>query len=130
MSGALSREDALKVWPLVEPMVKRVTDRDRGRSSPETLRKLIEEEKAVLWAHDGLDLVWITSIEKHLTGKKSCLVIACAGEGLDTCKEEIERVAEYAKFMGCDQLQIYGREGWLKALDGFEKDITILTREL
>jgi len=128
--GALSTEDALAIWSRVEPLLRRVTSRDHGRSSTDTIKKLIEEEKATLWAHKGLDLICITSIDIHPTGVKSCLVHACGGKGLEVCKDMSEILAEYAKTVGCDLLEIYGREGWLKTLNGFEKDITVMTREL
>ena len=128
--AALKKDDALKIWPVVEPLIKRATDRDKGRSSTDTIRTLIENDQAVLWVNDDLSLVWVTSIEVYRTGVKACLIRVCGGQGLDICKEAINEVDRYARYMGCDLLEIYGREGWLRTLEGFAKDITVMSRQL
>ena len=127
---AVPRETALNLWPEIEPLLKRATDRDRGRSTPETLKALIAENKAHLWVCDDLSMAMITTVEKYPTGKLACLVRALGGSGLSHCLDKIDQVVEYARALGCDFIEIQGREGWLKVLPGFEKDATIMTREL
>jgi len=56
IGGAFTRENALTIWPLVEPLVQRATEKDFGRSSTDTIKELIEQDKAVLWADNDLKI--------------------------------------------------------------------------
>ena len=130
MICALKKDDALAVWPFVEPLIKKATDRDKGRTTPETFRQDIERDEAVLWVTDDLSLACITAIVTHPTGLKACVVQACGGEDMEKCKELCELLADYAKTIDCDLLEIYGREGWLRTLPNFTKDVVAMSREL
>lgn len=130
MFAALSINDAQTVWPIVEPMFQRVVDRDRGRSSTETIKQSIMDGRSILWVSSDIEIAVTTSIEVYPTGKKSCLIAACAGENLETCKHAEKVLERYAKEMGCEMIEIYGRGGWLRALDGYEKDNTIMSKGL
>jgi hypothetical protein len=130
MYAALSANDAIEVWPHVAPLLEMAVSRDRGRSSMDVLRNDVGAGNCTVWINDDLSLAWVTSIEVYPTGKKVCLVRYCGGQGLDICQQAIETIAEYARVVGCDHLEIVGREGWLRALPGFERDYTVMTRPL
>lgn len=130
MIAAIRKEDTHTVWPHISHLIKKATDRDKGRSSPETIFESIQKDEALLWATDDLSLVCITSIESYPTGIKACVVQACGGEDLEKCKELCELLADYAKTIDCDLLEIYGREGWLRTLPNFTKDVVAMSRDI
>lgn len=128
--GALSRDEALLVWPLIEPLVKRATDRDFGRSSPETIKQLIQDDKALLWVDKNLKMALVTTIEVYPTGKKSLLCRVCAGEDLNIPKSFIETLKNYAKDIGCECIEIFGRDGWLKVFKDMKKDYSVMRLDI
>lgn len=130
IGGAFSKEDALKLWPLVEPLIKKATDLDYGRSSPETIKQLIKDNKALLWADKNLKMVLVSSVEEYPTGRKTLLLRVCGGEDLSICKQAFPMLKDYARDMGCDSLEVGGRKGWLKVLPEFKEDYTVLRAEL
>ncbi len=130
MLGALNIKEAEIIWPVVEPMFQRVVDRDKGRSSTATIKQSIMCGKSVLWISSDIEIAITTSIEVYPTGKRSCLILACAGENLETCKHAAKVLESYASDMQCEMIEIYGRGGWLRALDGYEKDNIIMSKGL
>jgi hypothetical protein len=42
----------------------------------------------------------------------------------------IAGIEKYAKAEGCKALRIFGREGWLRALDGYQKRAIVIDKEL
>lgn len=126
IGGAFSKEDALKLWPLVEPLIKRATDLDHGRSTPDTIKELISQDKALLWADKNLKMVLVSSVEEYPTGKKTLLLRVCGGEDLSICKQAFPMLKDYARDMGCDSVEVRGRKGWLKVLPEFKEDYTVL----
>lgn len=53
-----------------------------------------------------------------------------AGGDLDELREMHDAACEWGKAQGCDMVQILGREGWARALDGYEKVYTVMGRKL
>ena len=42
----------------------------------------------------------------------------------------IAEIENYARTEGCTRVRIYGRKGWLRALDGYEAKHIIMDKEL
>lgn len=61
---------------------------------------------------------------------KVCVVTACAGNGMPRWLGLLGRIEEFARDEGCNCVRIYGRKGWLRALDGYEQRHVILDKEL
>ena len=127
---ALTKEDALAIWPQVEHLIKQATDLDNGRSNPEFIKGLIEQDKAVLWLHHKLGFVWVTSIEEYPTGLRACQIRVGAGSDLDVCREAFETVVKYARKMNCTLVEVFGRRGWLRVIPGLHEETTIMSRTL
>jgi len=130
LCAVLTRDDALIIWPRVEPLLKRATDRSASRNTPETIRKMIAAGDAILWTYKDLSLVYVTTIEQYPTGKKSCLIFLGAGKGLDKCREMEKVICDYARAIDCDMVEILGREGWLRVFGDYTKDSTLMRKEL
>lgn len=117
------------VWDKIESLIRRATERDHGRTSPETVKADLEAETALLWVSPDLSAVAVTTTETHPTGLKSLVIRYAAGNGGDFNRKMVD-FEEYARALGCDAIEIYGRRGWLRALDGFEEDMTVMRKSL
>jgi hypothetical protein len=53
-----------------------------------------------------------------------------AGGNLNTVRRMERDIAAKAKAAGIEQIEIVGRRGWLRALDGYEERFTMATRNL
>lgn len=53
-----------------------------------------------------------------------------AGGKLTEIKGTVERLEAYAKERGCDYAAPQGREGWLRALPGYQRAYTVMCKRL
>jgi hypothetical protein len=112
-----------RVWPFLKPAV----DRTEGAQNQYTVRAAIMEKKAQLWPLQNSAIV--TEIITHPTGLVS-MVFWLAGGDLDELLGAVPGIEAWAKKMGCKRIEINGRRGWLRALDGFAATSTILAKDL
>lgn len=61
---------------------------------------------------------------------KVCVITACGGRGMKRWLPLLERIETYAREEGCTRVRIYGRKGWLRALEGFVAKHVIMDKEL
>tara|TARA_R110000822_G_scaffold17434_3_gene58753 strand:- start:1555 stop:1887 length:333 start_codon:yes stop_codon:yes gene_type:complete len=109
--------------------LQKAVDRDSDRSSIATLKNLIETDLATLWVDEQYKSAAITTQEVYPTGLKSCVVRVAGGE-LKTFVYGLDLMTEYAKITGCNMIEIYGREGWAKALKGFDKSHVVMSKRI
>jgi hypothetical protein len=117
-------------WPHVEPLLRPAIESQR-------LGSFEDIEESILC---GCGLVWIAWDEKikaaasttlqRINGELICVLTACGGEDMKSWLPLIAKIEEYAKAEGCQSLRIYGREGWLRALDGYRKMAVVIEKEL
>jgi len=73
----------------------------------------------------------VTQIQVFPSGVRKCLLFLGGGDDLDAIKAAQPAVAAWAKtYHGCTKLLIYGRRGFLKALDGFKEISTVMERDI
>jgi|TARA_Y100001951_G_C11162351_1_gene195484 hypothetical protein len=108
-------------WDEVAPMLERATDRSGGRYSIEDVYNKIVNEIAHLWvALEGKEIVAAFVTEITAYGQKKMLTVQFAGGS-----KMIEWVGEidsifrrWALDNGCSGVELTGRKGWVKALEG------------
>jgi|6_EtaG_2_1085325.scaffolds.fasta_scaffold70869_2 hypothetical protein len=54
--------------------------------------------------------------------KKSCLIRLCVGKGMDDWMQFLEKIEEWARAMGCVQIEMRGRKGWEKTMKNLGYD--------
>lgn len=61
---------------------------------------------------------------------KVCVITLCAGRKMPRWLRLIERIEAYARREGCARIRIFGRKGWLRALEGFETKHVVIDKRL
>lgn len=124
-----------EVWPLAEPLLRRAIART-GLSAFSDIERDILGGSALLWLAVGVErsnlgiLAAASTRLQRTDASKVCVVTACAGNGMPRWLGLLGRIEEFARDEGCNCVRIYGRKGWLRALDGYEQRHVILDKEL
>ena len=109
-----SREEFLRCWPWLDASLASF-----GRThSKEHVWDRIADGRAKLWPADRA--VILTETIRHPIGLKSCNVWLQGGE-LDALKPMHPPLEQWARTHDYDRLIAWGRNGWLRVLDGWEK---------
>lgn len=116
-------------WPYVEPLLRPAVE-NVGLSNFELIAADILSGKDLLW------IVWSGKIEgaastswQVVGGEKIC-VLTAGGGNMRQCLPFLWKIEEYAKAEGCKAVRVFGREGWLRALEGYRKTAIVIEKEL
>ena len=124
-TGIQSSEiDALadKLVPLIEKPLKR-TDAWKYYTPWNVLHKCRNKDwQCWVAMTEKVDCVFITYISEFPTGYRSFVVYLVGGEKINTWLDAAwNTLKEYAKAMGCKEINWFGRKGWTRALESVEK---------
>lgn len=126
----LQSNEIREFWPLIEHFLLKVENPDW---TLEGARQELEEARAQLWGMaEGREIlaVWVTKLEETSKGRRGLLWIA-AGSGLEQgLKLFSEHTEPWFKEKGCKSVQILGRRGWKKVLDGYDDVGVVLVKDL
>ena len=119
------RNDQIEqVWPHVEHLVRRATDKSEGRFQPEHIRQFLDARTMQLWAvHDGnrIEAIAVTKIETWPTGLKEGAVILTAGGDVHSWISDLVATLEaWASEAGCKLGRVNGRKGWQRLLPDYQ----------
>jgi hypothetical protein len=97
--------------------------------------RMVLMDEAVLWAvtRDSRLVGCCIANAVQWPRKKIATPITVAGDGFDDWGGELDRVlTEWARALGCDLLEGWGREGWAKKLPalGYRRAYTVYRKEL
>ena len=106
-----------KIWKVLEPAIKTTYEVTR-----EQLEKMIESGEYQLFKKDNSAI--ITAHHGEI------LRIGIGGGNLVTIKEITKKIEKYAKKRKYKYIDILGRKGWEKVLDGYNKKAVLLRKEL
>ena len=106
-----------KIWKILEPAIKGIGEVTRDQLE-EMLRtgeyKLFtKKESAIITSHQG-----------------EIVRIGIGGGKLENIKEITKRIEKYAKKRKYKYIDILGRKGWERALDGYNKKAVLLRKEI
>ncbi len=117
-------------WDDIEPLLSGVD----GDFFVDDVRDYLETSKAQLWAYeeDGIRALLVTRIEARTLGEQEryLLLWICSGEEMDKWKDYLPVIEAWAESEGCDSVEICGRRGWLKHLDGFHEEHVVFRKQL
>ena len=106
-------------WHKIEQYAKKAADKTEGRFTLENLYEMTKEENQHLWvAYDVDDFKGfvLTSINSY-PKRKILSMNFCGGKEYKTWKRAMfDTLKSFAKDIGCDSLEAYGRPGWSKIL--------------
>jgi hypothetical protein len=124
-----------EIWPHVAPLLRQAILRT-GLSAFADIERDILAGRALLWLAVGgevgrlaIEAVASTSLQQTDAGKV-CVITACAGANMARWLPLISSIEVYAREEGCTRVRIFGRKGWLRALEGFRAKHVILDKEL
>lgn len=115
-------------WVRCEAMLERAVNEAAGTFDIGFVWSEVISGRSQFWPMPQAALV--SRIETYPSGLKACLLWLCGGSDLGAMKQTEQVIAGWARRQGCGRIEIVGRRGWLKALDGFREGGTILVKEL
>lgn len=120
----MDRAEFDRVWPLLEPAAQQ-----RFEYKYEHVWALVSNPKTShrLWTTPNG--AFITNVWQYPSGFKVAHGWLAGGK-LDELMELMPPILEWAKGWNCDQAQIQGRRGWVRALPGFRELAVIAARDL
>lgn len=117
-------------WPFVEPLLRPAIE-NVGLTDFEAFKAEVLCGDALLWlVVDGGKLKAAVTTVLQQTGRdKVCVLTACGGHGMNEWLPLLEKIEAFARAEGCRSLRIFGRDGWLRALDGYRKKAIVIEKE-
>jgi len=106
----------------LRPVLARAVERMEGLASVDDVLQLIVEDRAQFWPLG--ESCAVTELVVY-PGGTLCRIWLGAGD-LDELRQVETMIRRWARQQGCLGLEIIGRDGWAKALDGYRKVATIM----
>ena len=106
-----------KIWKVLEPAIKGL-----GEITRKELEILIKKGEYQLFTKDNSAI--ITAHHGQI------LRIGIGGGNLVTIKEITKKIEKYAKKRNYKYIDILGRKGWEKVLNGYNKKAVLLRKEV
>lgn len=118
-------------WPHVEPLLRPAIE-DVGLNNFEDIEEAILIGCGLVWiAWDGEKIAAAASTTLQRIGSDLiCVLTACGGKGMGDWLPLLKKIEDYAKAEGCTSLRIFGRRGWLRALEDYREMATVIEKEL
>jgi hypothetical protein len=124
-----------EIWPIVAPLLRQATART-GLSAFADIERDVLAGDALLWiavsgegSRLAIDAAASTRLQQTDAGKV-CVITACAGNDMSRWLPLIAGIENYARDEGCSCVRIFGRKGWLRALEGYRERHIVLDKEL
>ena len=122
------------VWSEVLPFISNSVAFSDGTYTAEDIYQFVKQKSMQLWVvykNSGICCAVITEITIY-PRQKRLNILFLGGVGLDKWLHKIDEIMRWGREMGCSCVQVYGRDGWVKALKnyGFKKTHVILKADL
>ena len=112
-------------WAKIEPFVEKAAEYTYGRYLASNLYDMVKDGDHQLWvAYDGNDFkgTVLTNVMNYPQRRVLCMGF-CGGIELKDWKTPmLDLLKRYAKDMGCDSIEAFGRPGWANVFknDGYQ----------
>jgi hypothetical protein len=120
-----------EIWPHVAPLLKAACTRTNMNAFADIETDILAGRSLlwIAWNGQAIEAAAATILINSEIGKV-CIITACGGSNLPRWLPLIAEIENYARAEGCTRVRIYGRKGWLRALDGYEAKHIIMDKEL
>jgi hypothetical protein len=112
-----------RLWPVVAPLLAPAVQRSGGRLDMSSVFQWLTEQRYLLWVAYGPDRVISAAFVTRgaVYPKRKMLVVELAGGSeMQSWVSEGTRVFRaYARDAGLDGVEMFGREGWTRALKAY-----------
>jgi len=119
-----------EAWPMVEYILAKGLE-VTTRMTLESVEKALRDGDQQLWvAWDQMSIYAVGITEVYQTPhSKICCIVFATGE-IDALIEHIETIEAWAKDLDCTGIEILGRRGWARKLDGYDATLTLLEKAI
>lgn len=123
------------IWSEVLPFIIDSVAFSDGTYTADDIYKFVKEKKMQLWVvykNPGICCCAVITEITIYPRQKRLNILFLGGVGLDKWLHKIDEIMQWGREMGCFCVQVYGRDGWVKALKdyGFKKTHIILKADL
>lgn len=128
---AVNADQFWQVWPQVEPLFERFAT-DTQTTTVEIMRDKVLSKEAQLWcyAEQGEIIgIGLTEIYEHHKGR-FCRIWAICGHLEPYLQDLAHAIEAWASSIGCNAIEINGRRGWAKALEGYRPKAWVIEKDL
>lgn len=116
---------SLDEWKRCAPYIEAALEHAHGTHTLDDVLQLVVAGDAQFWAFDNAAIV--TEIVRY--PQRTVLRFWLAGGDLDTLTEAEPEIIEWSKQWGCQSVEIFGRRGWSRALEGYQPTSTIMVKD-
>ena len=81
-----------------------------------------------VWEDETPHAAMVTTINNRKAGRE-CTLLVVGGDKMDEWIDVLPQVEDWARELNCDEMSIYGRIGWAKAL-GYKIDYAKMSQKL
>jgi hypothetical protein len=123
-------DEIARCWPIIEPILKRVTDRTTAYEPIDILHLVMMGRMSLILVRDGGRIIAVTVTEVRQHPRCRVLeVLFCSGTGLKRWIQQLLEVIDaQAEIAECSNIMVFGRKGWVKF--GFDVDGVIMRRRV
>lgn len=118
------------LWPHVEPLLRSAVE-NVGLNDFRDVAAEILHGDALVWVAwgDGIEAAASTVLQK-IDGDTVCVLTACGGKDMKRWLPLLDRIEDYARDEGCTAMRIFGRKGWLRALNDYREKAIVIEKDL
>lgn len=129
-SGVLAG-DVDRIWPLVRGYLLNAIEYADGKYTEESVLESIRNRQMQLWVAGETEVLvaCVTTICDY-PGKKVCNLMFVGGKDMNEWKHSLSLIEEWAKSLGCDSLEVWGRKGWERILSDYDVIHTVIRKSL
>jgi hypothetical protein len=124
-------EQVREVWPHVEPLLRSAIART-GLNAFRDIEADILGGKSLVWlawSGEKIEAAASTALQQTDAGKV-CVITACGGTDRRRWLPLLKQIEGYGIDEGCTATRIFGREGWLRVLNGYRPIGAIMDKAL
>lgn len=120
-----------EVWPHASHLIRAAIQRTNLNHFSDIEDQILTGDSLLWLAWDGERIMAAAStLLTETETDRICTMTACGGSDMREWLPLLERIETYAKDEGCSIFRIFGREGWLRILDGFHKTAIVIEKGL
>lgn len=126
------KETLEKLWPHALPHLERFA-KETLLASPEDIKRDISEGEKQLWMVEKggrVVAVAVTLFYETLRGRVCTIWAACGDSGIEEIKTTFPEIENWAESIGCVAVEIRGRKGWKRVLEGYAETGILLEKSL
>jgi len=122
---ALSAMSLLDEWSRCSEWIDAALLHAHGSHTLQDVLDIVVKGDAQFWPFD--DAAIVTEIIRY--PQRTTLRFWLAGGNFETLAEAEPKLINWSKQFDCTSVEIVGRRGWVRALDGYEATATIMAKD-